>query len=150
MSETEQRLHFDVFQPSPTERIVRVIVPAEAVQGLLAAKIKSVQKTAVLPGFRKGKIPESVIRSRWLEVLMGEVRNQLIEANTPTIMDHENVDKKTVVGDPTIKRIKISEEKGLSYEIHLKSVSADSVVDFTKPAPKVTTVESEAPKSEGE
>jgi len=150
MSETEQRLHFDVFQPSPTERIVRVIVPAEAVQGLLAAKIKSVQKTAVLPGFRKGKIPESVIRSRWLEVLMGEVRNQLIEANTPTIMDHENVDKKTVVGDPVIKRIKISEEKGLSYEIHLKSVSADSVVDFTEPAPKVTAVESEAPKNEGE
>jgi len=132
---SEPKLHFEVRQTTATSRVVKVMVPAKVVVQILDEKIRALQKTATLQGFRKGKVPASVIRSRWLDQILDEIKGRLIEANTPTVMDQEQVDKKTVTGEPTIKKVKISEKKGLSYEIHLKTVEPGSVVDFSKPAP---------------
>ena len=131
----EPKFRFEVRQTTATDRVVTVKVPTQVVRQRLDEEIKAVQKTANLPGFRKGKVPASVIRSRWLDQILEEIKGRLIEADTPTVMGQEQVDKKTVVGELTIKKAKISEKKGLSYEIHLKTVEPGSVVDFSKPAP---------------
>jgi len=134
------KLHFEVFNPSASTRIVKVRIQPAGVRRTLEDKIKEYQKEISLPGFRRGKVPTSIIRSRWLDRLLEEVKFQLIDANTPTVMEQELVDKKTVVTDSiVIKKDKISEAKGLYYEIHMKTVKGDSVVDFTKPALTVPT-----------
>jgi trigger factor len=135
MSE-ERKLNFEVSNRPNNERIVQVRIPPETVREFVEAEIKALQKTVSLPGFRKGKVPASVIRSRWIDQVLDKVKVQLIEANTPTVMDQDLVDKKTISGSPLITKAKISEKKGLSYEIFMKTVNEDSVVDFTKPAPQ--------------
>src|SRR5580698_10156466 len=100
------RLRWDVDQPTESLRIVKVSIPAESVRSVLESRIKHHQKKLGLPGFRRGKVPASIIRQRWLETLLHEVEAQLIEANTPTVMNHESFDRKTLVDEGVIKNVK--------------------------------------------
>jgi len=60
------------------KRTMEVEVPAATVEARLQAAYLNYSKTLNLPGFRKGKVPLSVVRSRFGKVIEGEVLNNLI------------------------------------------------------------------------
>jgi FKBP-type peptidyl-prolyl cis-trans isomerase (trigger factor) len=134
----EQQVKFNVEQRTPTERVVKVTIPPEAVKSILDAKIETIRRSAVVKGFRKGKAPVSVIRRIFLDRLLAETEKQLVEANTPIILDHELVDKATIIegSEAVTRKLKTSEKKGITYEIHLQTKprpEPGSIVDFSKP-----------------
>ena len=59
-------------------RTLEVEVPAATVEARLQAAYANYSKTLNLPGFRKGKIPLSIVKSRFGKVIEGEVLNDLI------------------------------------------------------------------------
>ncbi|HZZ37593.1 MAG TPA: trigger factor [Acidobacteriaceae bacterium] len=60
-------------------REVEIEVPAEAVTKSFREVTKRYQKLARIPGFRPGKVPESVLRSRFA----GAIREEVVEAVVP-------------------------------------------------------------------
>ncbi|HEY1731065.1 MAG TPA: trigger factor [Terriglobales bacterium] len=61
-----------------TQREIAVEIPADIVSRETEAVIQKFQKMAKLPGFRKGKIPASVVKQRFAEDIKTEVVEQLI------------------------------------------------------------------------
>lgn len=57
---------------------MEVEVPAATVEARLQAAYLNYSKTLYLPGFRKGKVPLSIVKSRFGKAIEGEVLNNLI------------------------------------------------------------------------
>jgi len=69
--------HGPTLNPELT-REVAVEVPADEVSKTYAKVTKRYQKMARLPGFRSGKVPESLVRSKFAKELRQEVLEQLV------------------------------------------------------------------------
>jgi trigger factor len=61
------------------KREVSVEIPADVVNKQQAALIEQYSKQARLPGFRKGKVPASIVRNRF----SGEIQNEVMESLVP-------------------------------------------------------------------
>jgi trigger factor len=61
-----------------TQREISVEIPAEVVSRETETVIQKFQKMARLPGFRKGKVPATVVRQRFAEDIKTEVVEQLV------------------------------------------------------------------------
>ncbi|HKF22368.1 MAG TPA: trigger factor [Candidatus Angelobacter sp.] len=61
------------------KREVSVEIPADVVSKQQSALIEQYAKQARLPGFRKGKVPASVVRNRF----SGEIQNEVMESLVP-------------------------------------------------------------------
>jgi len=70
---------------NPCLREIAVEVPAVTVASTIESLVGKYQKLAKLPGFRKGKVPASVIRQRFAE----ELRNDAVEDLVPTYFRKE-------------------------------------------------------------
>jgi trigger factor len=75
--------HDHQHQPGPTlnpelTREVEVEVPADEVSKTYKTVIKRYQKLARIPGFRAGKVPESLVRSKFAKELRQEVLEALV------------------------------------------------------------------------
>ena len=66
------------FNPEVT-REVEVTIPADQVSRAMRTTVRKYQKQARIPGFRAGKVPESLIRSRFAE----GIRQEVLEAVMP-------------------------------------------------------------------
>ncbi len=73
-----QHAHGPVLNPDCT-REVDIEVPADEVNKTFRSVTKRYQKMARIPGFRSGKVPESLIRTRFAE----QIKQDVIEALVP-------------------------------------------------------------------
>lgn len=93
---------------SQHERKLNVSIPAERVEEEVKQKLSKLAKTARIPGFRKGKVPQNVIQKRFGEDARYEVigtlvqsslqdairQESLVPASTPTVDITSNEDGK--------------------------------------------------------
>ncbi|MDQ1451710.1 MAG: trigger factor [Acidobacteriaceae bacterium] len=70
--------HGPTFNPEVT-RTVEVTIPEDEVSRAMRSTVKRYQKQARIPGFRAGKVPESLIRGRFTE----RIRQEVLEAVMP-------------------------------------------------------------------
>ena len=70
--------HGPVFNPEVT-RSVEVTIPEDEVSRAMRSTVKRYQKQARIPGFRAGKVPESLVRGRFAE----RIRQEVLEAVMP-------------------------------------------------------------------
>ena len=61
------------------ERRMRVEVPAERIESEVAARLKSVGKTAKIKGFRPGKVPARVVKQRYGKQVRQEVLGEIMQ-----------------------------------------------------------------------
>ncbi len=73
-----QHQHGPAFNPELT-RSVEVTIPADVVSNVMRSTVKRYGKQARIPGFRAGKVPESLIRARFAE----GIRQDVLEAVLP-------------------------------------------------------------------
>ena len=75
MSEIESTLE----EQGPVSCRIRVQVPGERVQAAIEAAYKALAKSAKVSGFRKGKVPRSVLEQNFGDKVHGDVVGDLIE-----------------------------------------------------------------------
>ena len=61
-----------------TRREIQVEVPADVVASETEKVVQNLSRMARLPGFRRGKVPSSVVRSRFAEEIKSEVVDKLV------------------------------------------------------------------------
>ena len=79
-------MEYQVEELSPVKRKVSVAVPAEEVDAALSATAALYRKDADVKGFRKGKVPLSVIESRFRKQIYSEAANDLVNLHINEIM----------------------------------------------------------------
>lgn len=64
------------------KREYKVVVPADELGGKLTAKIDEIKGQVQLPGFRPGKVPAKVVRSRFGQALLGDLVQEALQEGT--------------------------------------------------------------------
>lgn len=127
-------------------REVEVEVPAEEVTKSFRTVTKHYQKLARIPGFRPGKVPESVLRSRFA----GAIREEVVESLVPQQF-RQAIGEKGLhpVSQPQVTDLQLEEGQPLRFKAVFEVVPAFSVdgyqdVKVEKPDTELTDAELDA------
>jgi trigger factor len=94
-------------------REIEVEIPADVVRRETGVVIERFQKLARLPGFRRGKVPASVVRQRFPE----DIRSEVVEALVPRYFRQE-VEKRGLqpVSQPRVSDLHVAEGEPLRFK----------------------------------
>ena len=103
-------LNYTVSEPKPWKRVLEIEVPSDAIQSELNAAYARYSREVRLPGFRRGKVPLSVLKAR----LGNEIRAEVLEKKIPEYLNsaHEQADIKPI-SQPVIEEIEFDEGQDL-------------------------------------
>ncbi len=127
-------------------REVDVEVPADEVAKAFRTVLKKYQKLARIPGFRPGKVPESVLRSRFSQ----GIREEVVETVVPQHF-REAITQKGLrpVSQPQVANLELEEGKPLHFKAVFEvapefSVDGYQDVKVEKPDTELSDAEFEA------
>ena len=135
-----------VTEPEVCKKLLEVEVPAERVKSALQEAYTKYQKKAQLPGFRKGKVPLDIIKTRFGKAIEDEVIENLI---SETYKDAQKEQGINPAGAAHIENVEFERGQPLTYkatvevipEIHLKEYKG---IHVTKEVPRITEENVEA------
>ncbi|MGI8746112.1 MAG: trigger factor [Bryobacteraceae bacterium] len=106
---------------------VEVIVPVEEIDRATERIVAGLQKKARLPGFRPGKAPASLIRTRFAS----EVRQDVLESVVPKYFRQKIEEEDLhVVGSPNIKDVHYDAGEPLSFKAEFEVAPTIEVKDY--------------------
>ncbi len=106
---------------------LEITIPADAVAAETDKVAAKIQKQAQLPGFRPGKAPLSMIRSRFESSIRQDVVENLVPKFFKEAAEKENLD---VVGQPTLTDIHHHDGGELHFKIEFEVSPAVELKDY--------------------
>ena len=96
------------------KREFEVIITKKEIDKLVDIKLESIAKEAILPGFRPGKVPVSVVKNRFGKQVLGEVVKESVDTATKETIDKN---KLTPSSQPKIEILSFEEGKDLKAKL---------------------------------
>ena len=84
-------MEFVVENVSPTRKTIALTLSADDVNAAINAAVAGYQKDLVLPGFRKGKVPASVVEKRFAEDVYAHATQDKINALLQQVLKDSNL-----------------------------------------------------------
>ncbi|WP_255462178.1 trigger factor [Granulicella sp. WH15] len=120
-AETHEHTHDHephVHEPQPTlnpelMREIEVSVDADTVSKAFKTVVKKYQRLARIPGFRVGKVPESVIKSRFAKDVRQEVLDELVSARFRTAIEEQKLNP---VSQPQLTNLLLVDGQPLQFK----------------------------------
>jgi len=136
--------HGPVLNPDCTRELV-LDVPAEEVSKTYGSVAAGYRKYARIPGFRAGKVPESVVRRRFAEQIRKEVIDKLLPARFNKAVNELGV---RPVGQPQVTELTVQDGSPLHVKAIFEFIPAFSIEGYKdvvvdKPSAEVTEEEFE-------
>ena len=94
-------------------REVEIEIPADEVTRNFRAITKRYQKMARIPGFRSGKVPESLIRGRFAEQIRQDVMEAVLPGHFRTAIEKQQL---RPISQPQVTGIELEEGKPLRFK----------------------------------
>jgi trigger factor len=104
--------HGPTLNPELTKEIA-VEVPAEEVSKTFKTVTKRYQKLARIPGFRAGKVPESLVRSKFSKELRQEVLESLVSERFRKAIDEQNL---RPISEPQLLDLRLNDGEPLTFK----------------------------------
>ena len=110
------RVKTNVVEKGKWERELEVEVPAERIDGEVDKAYKKYQKSIQVPGFRKGKVPLKIIKSRYGASIRGDVISDLL----PRLVEEATRESGlTPAAPPTIQKLDHNPGESLTFTASL-------------------------------
>jgi trigger factor len=146
--EQETQQHAHEHQHGPTlnpdlTREVEIEISADDVSRSFRTIVKRFQKQARIPGFRAGKVPESLIRSRFSEGIRQEVVESILPQHFRTAIDQKNLKP---VSQPQVTDLHLEDGQPLKFKAVfevLPEFSVDGYQSITVPKPDAALTDAE-------
>jgi len=138
----DEHAHGPVLNPDCTRELV-LDIPAEEVSKAYGKVVGNYRKHAKIPGFRAGKVPESVIKRRYST----EIRKDVIDSLLPERFNNAVAELGVrPVGQPRVTELKVEDGAPLHVKAVFEFVPAFSIEGYqsvTVPKPAVEITEEE-------
>ncbi|MEO8735590.1 MAG: trigger factor [Edaphobacter sp.] len=151
LAQTHDHEHEHEHAPAPSlnpelSREIEVEVPAEEVSKAFKTVVKRYQKLARIPGFRSGKVPESLIRSKFGKEIRQEVLESLVSEPFRKAIDDQ---KLRPVSEPQLLDMQLFDGQPLKFKAAFEvapefDVAGYDSVRVTRPEVGLTTEEFDA------
>ncbi len=106
-------------------REIAVEVPADQVSKAYSKIVRRYQKLARIPGFRAGKVPESLVRNRFAKEVRQEVMDSLVQERFRSEMESANLQP---ISQPQIIELNLQDEQPLRFRAQFEVAP---VIDVT-------------------
>jgi len=134
--------HAPALNPECT-REVTIDVPADEVSKQFRKVTKRYQKMARIPGFRAGKVPDSLIRARFAEQIRQDVVEEILPSHFRAAIEQQNLKP---VSQPQVTDIQLADGQPLHckaiFEI-LPDFSIEGYQNVTVPKPETALTDAE-------
>lgn len=104
--------HGPTLNPACT-REVEIEIPADEVGKAFKTVIKRYQKQARIPGFRSGKVPESLIRSRFHDGIQQDVVESILPGHFRAAIEKQNIEP---VSQPQVTDLQLNDGEPLRFK----------------------------------
>jgi len=103
-------------ETSDSSRIFEIEIPTEEIDRARRGITRNYARRASIPGFRKGKVPESVVARKFAD----EIREELLENLIPDALGHAIAEKGIQpIGRPRIEDLKFEEGQPLAFRANV-------------------------------
>ena len=102
-------------------------VPADEVARAFKSVVKRYQKQARIPGFRAGKVPESLIRSRFAAGIRQDVVESVLPAHFRTAIEQQNLHP---ISQPQVTDLKLEDGQPLNFKAAFEVLPEFSVEGY--------------------
>ncbi|MFQ5654788.1 MAG: trigger factor, partial [Planctomycetota bacterium] len=103
----------ELVDEGPCKKRLKTEVPAEAVAEELEESYRQLRSTIQLPGFRKGRVPRSVLERRFAGKIEEDVREEMIHSTFQKEMERREL---RIVGSPTFDNVEFKRGEPLRYD----------------------------------
>lgn len=107
-------MDYTVTEVSPVETKIEVKVPAEEINASLMATTAIYRQNMDLRGFRKGKVPSSIVESKFRTQIMREAANDLMNVHINEIMSNL---KYLAIAKLDVSPVELEKDKAIDYVI---------------------------------
>ena len=95
-------MQVSVEESGAIERKLTISIPSEEIESQVTQRLKEVARKAKVPGFRPGKVPQSIIKKRYQPQVTNEVINETINSSYMDALGKEKIMPAGLVSiDPT-------------------------------------------------
>ena len=115
----------------PARKRLRIEVPEDRISEKVSSSFSRLKNDAVVPGFRRGRAPMSLLERRFGSSVRDDVRMQLISESYSQAIEDESLD---VVGEPDVKdleQIKLPDGGSLTFEVEVEVSPQVELPDLT-------------------
>jgi len=109
-------------------RQVDVEVPAEEVGRAFASVVKRYRKAARIPGFRAGKVPESVVRRKFADSIRQDVLEEILPAQFRAAIEKQGV---RPISQPQVTSLHLADGEPLRFQAAFEVLPAIDVNGYT-------------------
>ena len=111
-------------------------IPTSELNSKMDKVIKDAGKNMNIAGFRKGKVPASVIKARYGKQLESEAQRECVQGLMRDILKELGVDGTSLIGDPKITKFE-EKNSGIDVEIELSLTPEIKLGDLNEYVPEV-------------
>ena len=126
-------------------REFNVVVPATAIEAKVLSRLNEVGRQVRLPGFRPGKVPMKLLRTRFGESVRGEIIENTVNESTQAALTEKALKPAM---QPKVELVSFEEGKDLEFSVKLEVLPEITGADFAnielnRPVTSVTDEELE-------
>jgi len=106
-----------------------IVVPANEFEEQVSSRLNEMSKTVQMPGFRKGKVPVSLLRKKYGPNIMGETLEKSVQESSTKVMADNDL---RPAMQPKIEITSFEEGKDLEYTMAVDVMPEIDLGDFSK------------------
>jgi trigger factor len=122
---------------------VNVVVTANIDKGILSNALdrmaKQVAKTANMQGFRKGKVPISIIKTRYSEKLTQDAQNEAVKKVFDTALEKLKINNEDLIGEPLVSKFDKKDNGDIEVELKIFCKPKIDLGDYKALLPEIKT-----------
>ena len=111
------------------KRELKVTVPAADLQADVEGRLDELRKTVTMKGFRRGKVPLSIVRRHYQPRVMGEVLQQTIETRSREVLEEREL---RPAMQPEIEITAFDEGKDLEFTMGMEILPRIALGNFSE------------------
>ncbi|MEA3383413.1 MAG: trigger factor [Campylobacterota bacterium] len=130
-------MEFNATKKDEANAVVTATIQANDVEANLDKLAKQAAKTMDVQGFRKGKVPVSVVKSRYADKLTQDAEGEALRAILTEAMVELKIDNNDIIGEPAIVKFDKKEDGNIDIEIQLSCKPTVELGDYKTLLPEI-------------
>src|SRR5262245_18764858 len=110
------------------KRAYKIVVPAATLAGQVDTRLTEMAKTAVMPGFRRGKVPVTLLRKQYGQALFGEAVEKAVNESVGKTVETNNLRPAL---QPRVEVKTIGEDKDLEFDVTVEVMPEIGDIDLS-------------------
>lgn len=112
-------IEVDIQNVGPCKKHVRVKVPRVDIDHFVTEAVQEITQTASVPGFRPGRVPAALAKSRFRDEIADSVRQRVLMSSLEQLADENSLDP---INEPDfdVESLRIPEEGDFEYEFDVE------------------------------